>query len=141
MKITSTLTKLFCDLCSRKAKTKLYQISCTSCQAIIHKICTNLNDEKYREIKKQRFSFKVYVKPNTFPFSEQSNSNISLINCGFNNFIFSKDINKNCFFTECISIETPFKDSDHPLSIDSKYFDINDFNKLKQKSLFCNSPS
>ena len=36
----------------------------------------------------------------------------------------------NHFFTKCNSIETPFNDSDHLVSIDSKYHDINDFNKL-----------
>ena len=29
----------------------------------------------------------------TFPFSEQSNLDISLINSGFNNFLFSKEAN------------------------------------------------
>ena len=68
---------------------------------------------------------------NTFPFSEQSNSGISLVNSGFNNFLFSKDTNifqdenLNSFFTE-----TPFNNSDHLVSIDSKYHDINDFNKF-----------
>ena len=72
---------------------------------------------------------------NTFSFSEQSNSNIFLIYSGFSNFLFSKDTNifpdqiLN-FFTEFNSIETPFNDSDHPVSIDSKYNDINDFSKL-----------
>ena len=73
---------------------------------------------------------------NTIPFSEQSNSDISLVNSGFNNFLFSKDTNifpdenLNSFLTECNSIETPFDDSDHPVSIDSKHYDINHFNKL-----------
>ena len=73
---------------------------------------------------------------NTFPFSEQSNSDISLINVGFINFLFSKDTkifqdkNLNLFFTEYNSIETPFNDSDHPVSTDSKCYDINDFNKV-----------
>ena len=49
---------------------------------------------------------------------------------------FSKDTNifphenLNSFFTECNSIETPFKDSDEPLSVDSIYYGINDFSKL-----------
>ena len=73
---------------------------------------------------------------NTFPFSEQSNSNISLINSAFSHFFFSKDTNivpdqnLNSFFTECNSIETPFNDFKHSVSINSKYYDINDFNKL-----------
>ena len=137
MKIASTVTKVFCDLCSRKVKTKQHQVSCTSCQSIIHKICTNLNNEQYREIKKQHFPY-MYLRcqSNTFPFSEQSNSDISLINSGFNNFLFSKDTNifpdenLNSFLTECNSIESHFNDSDHPVSIDSEYYDINDFNKL-----------
>ena len=73
---------------------------------------------------------------NIFPFPEQSNSDISLINSDFSNFLFSKDTNivldenLNSCFTECSSIETPFNGSDHPVSIDSKYYDVNDFNKL-----------
>ena len=38
--------------------------------------------------------------------------------------------NFKSFFTKCNSIKTPFNDSDHPVSIVSKYHDINDFNKL-----------
>ena len=56
-----------------------------------------------------------------FPFSEQSNSDISLTNPGFNNSFFPKatkiflDENINSFFTECNSIETPFNNSDYPV--------------------------
>ena len=73
---------------------------------------------------------------NIFPFFDQSNSDVSLINSGCNNFRFSSDTNifpdenLKSFFTKCNSIETPFNDSDHPVSIDSKSHDINDFNKL-----------
>ena len=129
LKITSTVTKVFRDLCSRKVKAKPHQVSCTSCQAITHKICTNLNNEQYREIKKQHFPY-MYLRcqSNTFPFSEQSNSDISLINSAFSHFFFSRDTNivpdqnLNSFFTECNSIETPFNDFKHSVSIDSKYY-------------------
>ena len=73
---------------------------------------------------------------NTFPFLDQLNSDVSLINSGFNNFRFSSDTNifpdenLNSFFTNCNSIEILFNDSDHPVFTDSKYHDINDFNKL-----------
>ena len=73
---------------------------------------------------------------NIVPFFDQSNSVVSLINSGFNNFGCSSDTNifpdenlKSCF-TKCNYIETPFNDSGHPVSIYSKYHDINDFNKL-----------
>ena len=106
-------------------------------QAIIHKICTSLNNEQYRKIKKQLLlCMCLLCQSNTFPFSEQSNSNISLINSGFNNFLFSKDTNifpdenLNLFFIECNSKETPFNDSNHPVYIDSKYYDIHDLNEL-----------
>ena len=60
-----------------------------SCQPIIHKICTNLNSEQYRERKKQHFPYmSLRSHSNTFSFFEQSNSDISLINSGFNNFLF-----------------------------------------------------
>ena len=73
---------------------------------------------------------------NIFPFFDQSNLDVPLINSGFNNFRFSSDTNISpdenvkSFFTKSNSIKTPFNDSDHPVSIDSKYRDINDFNKL-----------
>ena len=73
---------------------------------------------------------------NIFPFFNQSNSDVSLINSGFNSFRFSSDTNifqnenLKSFFTKCSSIEAPFNNSDHPVSIDSKYHNINDFNKL-----------
>ena len=72
----------------------------------------------------------------TYPFSEQSKSDISLINFGFNNSLFSTDTNilpdenLNLFFTECNFIETLFNNFCHPVSVDSKYYDISDFNKL-----------
>ena len=73
---------------------------------------------------------------NIFPFFNQPISDVSLINSGFNNFRFSSDTNilpdenLKSFFTKCNSIETLFNDSDHPVAIDSKYQDINNFNKL-----------
>ena len=73
---------------------------------------------------------------NIFPFFDQSNSDVCLINSGFNNFRFSSNTNifpnenRKSFFRKCNSLETPFNDSDHPVSIESKYHDINDFNKL-----------
>ena len=44
------------------------KLSCTSCQAIINKICTNLNKEQYREIKKQEFLYNMFTLSNTFHF-------------------------------------------------------------------------
>ena len=64
----------------------------------------------------------------------------------FDNLLFSKDTqifpdeNLNLLFTDSNSIDTPFNDPDHPVSIDSKYYDINNFNKLYIKFLFRNSP-
>ena len=51
----------------------------------------------------------------------------------FNNFRFSSDTNLfpgenlTSFFTKCNSIKTPFNDYDHPVSINFKFHDINDF--------------
>ena len=68
---------------------------------------------------------------NIFPFFDQSNSDVSLINFGFINFRFSSNTNNfQSFFAKCNSIENPFNDSDQPASIDPKYHDINNFNKL-----------
>ena len=61
-----------------------------------------------------------------------------LINSGFNNFRFSSDTNifsdenLKSFFTKCKKFNDHHH-SDHPASIDSKYHDINDFNKLNIK--------
>ena len=66
---------------------------------------------------------------NIFPFFDQSNSDVSLVYPGFNNFRFSSDTNifpdenLKSFLTKCNSIETPFNDSDHSVSIDSKHFE------------------
>ena len=68
---------------------------------------------------------------NTFPLFDLSNLDVSLTNSGFNNFRISRDTNifpddnRKSFFTKCNSIETPFNDSDHPVSLDSKQHDIN----------------
>ena len=68
-----------------------------------------------------------------FPLFDQSNSDVSLINSGFNNFRFSSDTNifpdENLpsFFIKSNSIETLFN---HPFPTDSKYHDINAFNIL-----------
>ena len=78
---------------------------------------------------------------NPFPFCKQSNSNLSLLNSGFHNLQVSSDIN---IFPDgdLISIQTPFNDSYYPVAIDSKYCDVNDFNKLKIKeNLSCNTLS
>ena len=67
---------------------------------------------------------------NIFPFFDQSNSDMSLINFGFNNFRFSGDTNifpdenLKSFFTNLYRIESPFNDSDHPVSIDFKYMTL-----------------
>ena len=45
------------------------------------------------------------------------------------------DENLKPFFTKCNFIETLFNYSDHSVSRDSKYHDINDFNKNKNQSL------
>ena len=62
-------------------------------------------------MEKQHFSYIcLNFQSNVFPFFEQSNSDISLINSGFNSFLFSNDTNifldsnLNSLFTECNSI-------------------------------------
>ena len=73
---------------------------------------------------------------NIFLFFDLSNSDVSLIDSGFNNIHFSSDTkifsgeNLRPFFAKGNSLETPFNNSDHPVSIDTKCYDINDFNKL-----------
>ena len=73
---------------------------------------------------------------NIFPLFDQSNWDVSLINCGFNNFRISSDTNifpdenLKLFFTKYNSIEITCNDSDHPVPVDSRYHDIKDFNKL-----------
>ena len=63
---------------------------------------------------------------------------ISLLNSAFNNFPFSSDTNifseenVKTYFRECNSIEAPFNDADHPVFVDSKYYN-NDSDFIKQK--------
>ena len=74
---------------------------------------------------------------NKFPFFKKSNFDLSLLNSGFHNFELFSDTNifldedLKLFFTKFNSMETPFNDSDYLLAINSKYYDVNDFNKLK----------
>lgn len=61
---------------------------------------------------------------------------ISILNSGFNCFIFSSDISISQYdhlktnFTELNSIKTLFNDVGNPVSMDDKYYTANDFNKL-----------
>ena len=87
-------------------------------------------NKQYQEISKQSIPYMcLRSQSNIFPFFDQSNSDVSLVNPGFNNFRFSSDTNifpdenLKSFFTKCNSIETPFNDSDHSVSIDSKHFE------------------
>ena len=73
----------------------------------------------------------LHWQSNTFSFSTQSDSDIYLVNSDFNNFL--------VLIMECNSIETPFNDTYHSVSIDSKYYDISHFSK--QKFLICNYAS
>ena len=128
--------KCLLDDCSKNVKTKQHQVSCTTCQARSHKLCININNKQYQEISKQNIPYMyLQCQSNTFPFFDQLNSDVSLINSNFINFRFSHD--KNIFvdenlktFLQSVIIETLFNDSDHSVSIDSKYHDIKDFNKL-----------
>lgn len=62
-----------------------------------------------------------------FSFANQTNLDISLLNSGFNGFIFSRDTNffpkenLKTFFRESNSTEILFNEADHPVSADSKY--------------------
>ena len=57
-------------------------------------------------------------------------------NSDFNSFGFSSDANifpdenVNSFFTKFNCSETPFRNADHPVSLDSTYLEINDLYKL-----------
>ena len=138
LKITSAVDKTFCDHCNRRVKPKQQQLSCAVCKCKVHKQCTSLTNAQYRKIRDKNVpNICLPCRSDIFPFSDQSNNDISLINSGFNNFEFSDnmnvfpDENLKSFFTECNSIETPFNDTDHQTTIDSKYYDITDFNNIK----------
>ena len=130
-----TVSKVFCDKCSRKIKSKQKQVECSHCKKTFHKLCTNLNNSQYRSVSNSNNFICLNCQIEIFPFSNQNNSNLSLINSGFHNFQFSDSTNifpnddlKN-FFTKFNSLETPFSDIDYPVHIDSKYYDLNDFNE------------
>ena len=71
------------------------------------------------------------------PFSTINNSDLNLVNSGNNIFEFTNDtiITQNeClrkFIKDCNTIETPFTDDEFETEINSKYYDIVDFNKLE----------
>ena len=138
LKITSTVEKVFCDHCNRRVKPKQHQLPCSICKSLVHKICTSLTNAQYHSIINQSIPYMcLKCQANTFPFSKQTNNDISLINSGLNSFEFSGDTvlfpdeKLKSFLSECNSIETPFNDAEHQVLLDSKYHDINDFNRIK----------
>ena len=65
-----------------------------TCQARFHKLCTNINNNQYQEISKQNIPYmSLGCQSNTFPSCDQLNTDLSLINSGFDNFRFSGDPN------------------------------------------------
>ena len=89
-----TEAKVFCNGCSRKVITKQHQVSCTTCQARFNKPCTNICNKQYQENSKENFPYMFLRRQsNTYPFFDQSNSDVLLINSGFYNFRFSSDTN------------------------------------------------
>ena len=75
-----------------------------------------MNNKQYQEMLKQNILYMcLRCQSNTFRFFDQPKSDVSIISSGFNNVRFSSDT--NIFL-------------DHLVSINSKYHDINDFNKF-----------
>ena len=75
-----------------------------------------MNNKQYQEMLKQNILYMcLRCQSNTFRFFDQPKSDVSIISSGFNNVRFSSDTN---IFP------------DHLVSINSKYHDINDFNKF-----------
>ena len=126
MNFALTVSKVFCDGCSRKLKTKQHQISCTTCQARCHKLCTNISNKLYQVISEQNIPHMCSrCESYTFPFldvsifhSYISNSDVSIINTGFSNFHFAidtnifQDENLKLFFTKSNPLESSYIDSD-----------------------------
>ena len=54
----------------------------------------NINNKLYQEVSKESILYIcLQCQSNTFPFFDKSNSDVSLLNSGFNNFRFSSDTN------------------------------------------------
>ena len=67
-----TVTKVFCDGCRRKLKAKQHQVSCATCQARFHKLCTNKSNKQYQEMSKQSIPYIcLRCQLNIFPFSHK----------------------------------------------------------------------
>ena len=126
-----------CHKCCRKIKAKQKQVSCDICHQHFHKLCIDLNNSTYRKIFNNQIPyFCLNCQAEIFPFFNQNNSDLSLLNSGFNNFNFSSNSkivpneSLKSLFNTCNSIETPFNGKDHSFSINSKYYDVIDFNDI-----------
>ena len=126
MNFALTVSKVFCDGCSIKLKTKQHQISCTTCQARCRKLCTNISNKLYQVISEQNIPHMCSrSKSYAFPFldvsifhSYISNSDVFIINTSFSNFHFAidtnifQDENLKLFFRKCNPLESSYIDSD-----------------------------
>ena len=126
-----------CHKCCREIKAKQKQLSCDICHQHFHKLCIDLNNSTYRKIFNNQIPyFCLNCQAEIFPFFNQNNSDLSLLNSGFNNFNFSSNSkivpneSLKSLFNTCNSRETPFNGKDHSFSINSKYYDVIDFNDI-----------
>ena len=81
-----------CEKCSRKIKAQQKQVTCAICEHLFHKLCIELKNSVYCKISFNNIPyFCLQCQSEIFPFFNQSNSDLALLNLGFNNFNFSND--------------------------------------------------
>ena len=131
---------VFHDHWNRRVKTKQHQIYCTVCQSRIHNLSTTLKKcltSQNTQIKVSIYIctidqiFFLFQIKQVHTFSCQILALMILIFLMTQIFFLSENL--KTFFTESNSTETPLKDADQQVSVDSKCHNINSFNKVTIK--------
>ena len=130
------MTPTICGLCNRNMyKKKIKKVLCAICNTFYHKSCVNMSNKTFKNNKEKVDNF--FCQPcinKNLPFSNINDSQFSQTDNNTNYPEFSNDtsnnINKN-FFDRCNAINTPYDDENHHIHINSKYYDVMEFNNLK----------
>ena len=126
-----------CSCCSKKILQKVI-LSCQLCNTSYHKKCVNFSKREYINCSKQKSRFVCNFCLESFPFFSLSDIDFKVVNFGLN-YDFTIDttpfpsLSEQKFFESCNNINVPLDNEDHPVSINSRYYDIDEFSKLDFK--------
>ena len=110
-------------------------IFCNICENLIHKSCLPITNRDYKKLWKTNTPyFCATCVSENLTFSNLNDVNFSLLNTDLPQFtddtsITPCDTDKS-FYNDCNSIEIPLNDEKHTVHIDSKYYNLSDFNDL-----------